>query len=143
MGALQSHATSNPNSIAQYATYKALTDGKTQECIDDMRNEFKKRRGYMMQTVDAMEYADYVMPGGAFYMMVDVSSAFGKTVDGKKIEGSLDFSDVLLDKKKVAAVPGVAFGADNYVRLSYATSMENIKEGLKRLDEFLCEVQEV
>ena len=143
MGALQSHATSNPNSIAQYATYKALTSGETQACIDDMRTEFKKRRGYMMETVGAMKYADYVEPGGAFYMMVDVSSAFGKTVNGKKIEGSLDFSDVLLDKKKVAAVPGVAFGADNYVRLSYATSLENIKEGLKRLDEFLGEVQEV
>ena len=142
MGAFQSHATSNPNSIAQYATFKALTDGRTQGCIDEMQAEFKKRRDYMMEAVGGMKYADYVMPGGAFYMMVDVSSAYGKQYDGKKIEGSLDFSDLLLEKKHVAAVPGVAFGADSYVRLSYATSMDNIKEGLKRLDGFLTEIQE-
>ena len=142
MGALQSHATSNPNSIAQYATLKALTDERTQGCIDEMHAAFKKRRDYMAETVDAMENADYVMPGGAFYMMVDVSSSYGKEYEGKKIEGSLDFSDVLLETKHVATVPGVAFGADNYIRLSYATSMENIKEGLKRLDEFLSKVQE-
>jgi len=141
MNALQSHATSNANSIAQFATYKALTDDKTQKCISDMRAEFKSRRNFMMETVDNMQYADFVKPGGAFYMMVDVSSAFGKTYEGVEITGSLSFSDVLLEKKYVATVPGVAFGADKYVRLSYATSMENIKEGLMRLDEFLVEVQ--
>ena len=142
MGALQSHATSNPNSIAQYATLAALTDERTEECVVYMRGEFKKRRDYMMETVGSMKYAGYVRPGGAFYLMVDVSSAYGRTYDGKKIEGSLDFSDVLLEKKHVATVPGEAFGADNYIRLSYATSIDNIKEGLKRLEEFLAEVQE-
>ncbi len=142
MGALQSHATSNPNSIAQYATYKALTDERTQGCIDSMREAFSKRRDYMMETVGNMKYADFVSPGGAFYMMVDVSAVYGEIFNGKKIEGSLDFSDVLLENKHVAAVPGVAFGADNYVRLSYATSMENIQEGLKRLDEFLTQIKE-
>ena len=142
MGALQSHATSNPNTIAQHATLAALTDERTASCIADMRAEFKKRRDYMMETVGNMKYAGYVRPGGAFYMMVDVSSAFGKTYGSAKIEGSLDFSDVLLEKAHVATVPGIAFGADNYVRLSYATSMENIIEGLGRLEEFLAEVQE-
>jgi aspartate aminotransferase len=140
MSALQSHATSNPNSIAQYATLAALTDAKTDECVSTMRAEFKKRREYMMETVNGMKHADYVTPGGAFYMMVDVSATYGSEYKGKKIEGSLDFSAVLLEQKHVAAVPGVAFGADNYVRLSYATSMENIVEGLKRIDEFLMEV---
>ncbi len=140
MSALQSHATSNPNTIAQYATLAALTDEKTEESVSAMRKQFKARREYMMETVSSMKYADFVKPGGAFYMMVDVSKVYGAEYNGKKIEGSLDFSGVLLEQKHVAAVPGVAFGADSYVRLSYATSMENIVEGLKRIDDFLNEI---
>ncbi|MCK5128973.1 MAG: pyridoxal phosphate-dependent aminotransferase [Clostridiales bacterium] len=142
MGALQSHATSNPNTIAQWATVAALTDNRTMQCSKDMNKAFKQRRNYMMETISEMKYADYVQPGGAFYMMVDVSAVFGKQYNGRQIQGSLDFSDVLLEEKYVATVPGIAFGADNYVRLSYATSMDNIKEGLMRLDTFLKEAME-
>jgi aspartate aminotransferase len=140
MGALQSHATSNPNTIAQFAALTALTDEKTKEYIEGMRIEFKSRRDYMTDYIDKMDTASYVQPGGAFYLMVDVLKAYGKTYNGKSINGSLDFTSVFLDEKHVASVPGIAFGADNYIRLSYATSLENIKTGLLRLNEFLTEI---
>ena len=142
MGALQSHATSNPNTIAQWAALSALTDPRTEKCIEDMRVEFKQRRDYMTETISKMKHVDYVQPGGAFYVMVDVSKIFGKSYLGKKIGGSLDFSAILLDEKYVATVPGIAFGADKYIRLSYATSLANIKQGLIRLEEFLTEIME-
>lgn len=140
MGALQSHATSNPNTIAQFAALSALTDEKTKEYIEGMRLEFKSRRDYMTATIDKMVNASYVQPGGAFYLMVDVSKTYGKHFNGKKINGSLDFTSIFLDEKHVASVPGIAFGADNYIRLSYANSLENIKVGLSRLEEFLTEI---
>ncbi len=140
MGALQSHATSNPNTIAQWAAVSALTDPKTETCIDNMKKEFKVRRDYMTNVIGNMKHAQYVKPGGAFYIMVDVSKAYGNKYKGKMIEGSLDFADILLDEKYVATVPGIAFGADKYIRLSYATSLENVKTGLNRLDEFMCDI---
>jgi aspartate aminotransferase len=140
MGALQSHATSNPNTIAQFATLAALTDEKTKEYIESMRLEFMSRRDYMTKAIDKMANASYVQPGGAFYLMVDVSKAYGKTFEGKSINGSLDFTSIFLEEKQVASVPGIAFGADNYIRLSYATSLDSIKAGLSRLDEFLTEI---
>ena len=142
MGAIQSHATSNPNTIAQWATLTALTDPKTKECVLDMNREFKIRRDYMTDALSNMKYTSYVKPGGAFYVMVDVSKAYGRSYKDNKIEGSLDFSTILLDEKYVATVPGIAFGSDKYIRLSYATSLENIKKGLNRLDEFLTEIME-
>ena len=76
-------------------------------------------------------------PNGAFYVMVDISKIFGKEYNGKVIKGSMDFSKAILDKEKVAVIPGIAFGNDNYIRLSYATSMENIEEGIRRIEKFI------
>lgn len=143
MGAMQSHVTSNPNTIAQYAALCALTDEKTNKCIDDMALEFKKRRDYMTDRVSSINNIYCVKPGGAFYMMVNISCTFGKRYKGSKIGSSLNFSNIFLDEKYVATVPGAVFGADEYIRMSYATSQENIKAGLKRLEEFLIEIMEV
>jgi aspartate aminotransferase len=143
MGALQSHATSNPNTLAQHASLCALTDDRTPKCIEDMRLAFKQRRDYMIDRINNMNNVSLVKPNGAFYMMVNISSVFGKSYNGKQINSSLDFADVLLDEKYVAVVPGIAFGADSYVRMSYATSKELIEKGLTRLDEFITEICEV
>lgn len=140
MGALQSHATSNPNTIAQYAALEALTGEKTNAYVEDMRLEFKRRRDYMINRVDKIKYIEYVKPKGAFYLMVNISSVYGQRYKGKKILGSLDFADVLLEEKHVAVIPGVAFGVDDYIRLSYATSVENIKKGMDKLEELITDL---
>ncbi|QEK11382.1 pyridoxal phosphate-dependent aminotransferase [Crassaminicella thermophila] len=130
---IQSHATSNPNTIAQYASIAALKGD--QGPIEEMIKAFVERRNYMVEKINTIDYLSCRMPEGAFYVMVNISKIIGKTFNGFTINNSMDFSEYLLDYAKVAVVPGVAFGADNYIRLSYATSLENIKEGLKRIEE--------
>jgi len=132
---IQSHYTSNPNSIAQYASYEALKGD--QEAIKHMINEFKSRRDYMVDKINNMKYISCIKPEGAFYVMINISKILDKKVDGKLIENSLIFSDLLLEKERVAVVPGSAFGVDNYIRLSYATSLNNIQLGLNRIEHFL------
>ena len=136
MSNIQSHATSNPNTIAQYASIEALSGDPAP--IEEMRLAFDERRKYMVKTIESIPQITCVEPKGAFYVMVDVSAFFGKTVEGNKIEGSIDFASVLLEKAMVSVIPGIAFGVDDYIRLSYATSMANIEEGLARLKRF-CE----
>ncbi|MDN5300410.1 MAG: aspartate aminotransferase [Clostridiales bacterium] len=138
MSNIQSHATSNPNTIAQYAGIEAL-DGN-QDTIETMRLAFDERRQYMMKTIAAMKGVTCVNPKGAFYVMMDVSSFYGKEVNGIRIENSMSFADALLETDRVAVIPGIAFGADQYVRLSYATSMANIVEGLKRIETFIGKI---
>jgi aspartate aminotransferase len=138
MSNIQSHTTSNPNSIAQYASLEALT-GK-QEDVKLMIKEFKKRRDFMVARVNSINNVSCIMPKGAFYVMVNISKILGNKIDGEVIKDSLDFARVLLEKEKVAVIPGAAFGVDEYVRLSYATSMENIKEGLNRIENFVKEI---
>ena len=104
--------------------------------IEEMRIAFEARKDYMVKTIQAIPNISCVEPKGAFYVMVDISYFKGKTIDGVKIEGSLDLAAVLIDKANIAVIPGIAFGVDDYVRLSYATSMENIEEGLRRLHDF-------
>ncbi len=133
----QSHATSNPNSIAQKASVEALTNPLRHETIAKMVKEFSDRRIYMVNKINQINNLSCNMPNGAFYVFVNISKTFGKECQGKIIQNSTDFSEVLLEKYEVAVVPGVAFGADEYIRLSYATSMENIKEGLDRLESFV------
>jgi aspartate aminotransferase len=135
MSNIQSHTTSNPNSIAQYASLEALTG--EQEDVKLMIKEFKRRRDFMVDRVNSIDKLSCIMPKGAFYVMVNISKILGTTIDGEVIKDSLDFSRVLLEKEKVAVIPGAAFGVDEYVRLSYATSMENIKEGLNRIENFV------
>ena len=135
MSNVQSHAASNPNSIAQAATIAAL-EGPQGE-IEMMRQTFAERRNYMVERINSIEGVSCIKPEGAFYVMMNISKLLGKEIQGKVINNSDDFAELLLEKAKVALVPGAGFGAEGYVRWSYATSMENIKKGLDRLEEFL------
>lgn len=137
MANLQSHASSNPNSIAQAATVAALSGGE--EEIAFMKAEFQKRRDYMVERINHIPGVSCRNPHGAFYVVMNISALKGKTLGGKLIQTSDDFADVLLEQARVALVPCSGFGADDFVRWSYATSMENIKEGLDRLERFLSE----
>lgn len=135
MTSIQSHMTSNVNSIAQYASIEALRNSV--ESIQLMKKEFDKRRIYMADRLNNIKGISYIVPKGAFYIMVNVSSTYGKEVNGNKIGDSMSFSRELLQKESVAVVPGIAFGLDDYIRLSYATSIENIKEGIDRIEKFI------
>jgi len=135
MSNVQSHATSNPNSIAQKAALAALEG--PQDIIDIMKAEFVKRRDYMVDRINSIKGLSCIKPNGAFYVMMNISKFIGTEIDGVKINGSDDFAELLLEKAKVALVPGSGFGTDIHVRLSYATSLENIKEGLNRIENFL------
>lgn len=131
MSNIQSHTTSNPCSISQYASVKGLLGDQSD--VEKMKEQFEKRRDYMVNTINSIKGISCRKPKGAFYIMVNISQLKGTTIKGNKIESSLDFAKVLLDEAKVAVIPGIGFGDDDYIRLSYATSMENIEEGLKRI----------
>jgi len=135
MSNLQDHSTSNPTSIAQAASVEALTG--SQDELKKMVTEFRRRRDYIVQRINSIQKLITVTPQGAFYCWVDVSGILGKELNGKKIKDSLELTDLLLSRAHVAVVPGCVFGDDNYVRLSYATSMENIIEGLNRIERFV------
>ncbi|WP_195264846.1 pyridoxal phosphate-dependent aminotransferase [Clostridium sp. 1001275B_160808_H3] len=135
MSSVQSHVTSNVNSISQYAAIEALNG--PQDSIKIMIKEFEKRRNYMIDRINKIDGLSIIRPKGAFYIMVCVERYFGKKINDKMINSSLDFSKSLLNEENVAVIPGIAFGLDNYIRLSYATSMEIIEEGLNRLDKYL------
>ena len=136
MSNFQSHATSNPNTIAQYATIEALNG--PEETLNEMIKAFKERRDFMVEKINSIENLSCLKPQGAFYVMVNISKLTGKTINGKVINNSIDFADYLLDDAKVAVVPGIGFGNDNYIRLSYATSLDNIKEGLNRIEKAIA-----
>ena len=123
---LQDHSSSNPSSISQEAALAALT--KEDSSVEDMKKEFEKRRDYMIERIGKMDNISCVKPDGAFYCFVDVSNVN---------KNSLELTDKLLDEAKVAVVPGEGFGAPGFIRLSFATSMENIKEGLDRIEKWL------
>jgi len=135
MSNIQSHTTSNPCSIAQYASVEGLLGD--QSCIEEMRKHFEERRNYMYETINSIKGLSCRKPNGAFYIMVNFSKLLGKTIRNYTINSSIDFANFLLEEGKVAVVPGIAFGDDRFIRLSYATSMENIKEGLKRIKELI------
>lgn len=135
INSIQSHVTSNINSISQYAAIEALSG--PQDSIKVMIKEFEKRRNYMIDRIGKIDGLSIIRPKGAFYIMVCIENYYGKEINGKVINSSLDFSKSLLDEEKVAVIPGIAFGLDNYIRLSYATSMEIIEEGLNRLEKYL------
>ena len=135
MSNIQSHTTSNPNSIAQYASVEALKGD--QDDVRKMVDQFKLRRDYMVERINTINNLSCIKPEGAFYVMVNISDVLNKSVSGTIIKDSLTFSELLLINEKVAVIPGIAFGADNFIRLSYATSMENIKNGLDRIARFV------
>lgn len=135
IASLQSHMSSNPNSIAQYATIEALNG--SQDCIKEMCVEFKKRRDYIYKREEQMPYIEALQPEGAFYLFVDVSGVYGKVFQGKEIKTAADLATMLLEEKFIAVVPCADFGMADYIRLSYANSMENIEEGMNRMEAFL------
>lgn len=135
MANIQSHASSNPNSIAQEATIAALTGGD--EEILRMKRHFHKRRDFMVEMINSIDGVSCTMPHGAFYIMMNISQLKGKTLYGKVIASADDFAELFLSVAKVAVVPGTGFEAEDFVRWSYATSMDNIVEGLERLKKFL------
>ena len=139
MGSVQSHETSNPNSIAQFASIEALNG--PQDDVEKMRLEFDKRRKYMIERIDEMPYISMPNPLGAFYAFVDLSELVGKKYNDQVINNAADVANILLDDYHTAIVPCQDFGCPNHMRLSYATSLEIITEGLNRIDKFLKELK--
>ncbi len=137
--AFQSHTTSNPNTMAQYASEKALTTENT--TVAEMKQAFDKRRQALVDLINKIDMLSCHTPSGAFYLLMNITKTFGKSYNGETITSSLDFARILLDSKKVAVVPGSAFGAEGFVRMSYADSIANITEGIKRIDTFTHELK--
>lgn len=135
MSSMQSHTTSNPNSIAQYAAMEALNGDKTS--VKEMVDEFKKRRDYIVEKINYTDMLSCKKPDGAFYIMINISKMLGKVIEGNKINNSIDFSNVLLNKARVAVIPGDGFGVSEFIRISYAASMDNVKEGIRRIVKFV------
>ncbi len=139
MSNVQSHATSNPNSIAQCAAIAALMG--PDEPAKEMARAFEARRNYMVERINSIEGVSCIKPDGAFYVMMNISKLIGREINGVKITGSDTFAEQFLDVEKVAVVPGKSFGSDIHTRWSYATSMENIKMGLDRLEKFISKLK--
>jgi len=135
MNNIQSQSTSNPTSIAQKASVEALAG--PQDEVGKMVSAFAQRRNYIVDRLNKISGVSCYKPAGAFYVFPNFSSYYGKSYQGKKIENSTHLADFFLDIARVAVVPGVEFGADPFERLSYATSMEDIREGLNRIEEAL------
>ncbi len=133
MANIQSQSTSNPCSISQKAALEALRG--PQDFIGTMNVEFDKRRKYMVERLNRIQGISCLLPVGAFYAFPNVAKLYGKSIQGKTIKNSSDLATYLLEEAKVALVSGDAFGADRYLRLSYATSMENIQKGLDRIEK--------
>ncbi len=130
-----SHCTGSPCAISQKAALEALT--ASQESVETMRRAFERRRDYMVERMNQIEGVSCIKPHGAFYVMMNIEKLIGKELHGTVIHNADDFGNLFLKYGKVAVVPGTSFNAPNFVRWSYATSIDNIKEGLNRLERFL------
>lgn len=135
MSRIQSHSTSNPTSIAQIGALSALSS--SQEAVEEMRRAFEERRNVICQRFDDIDGVTYAKPQGAFYIFPDVSAHYGRNINGKTINGSVDMTAYLLDNARVGVIPGSASGADDHLRLSFATSLEEINSGLDRIKQAL------
>lgn len=135
MSNIQSHATSNPTTMCQHASIEAIKGDQNQ--VELMVKEFDKRRIAMVDMINSIPGMSCVKPKGAFYVMANISKLKGQKIGEVVIEDSAHLCQVLLDKAQVACVPGSGFGDDDFIRLSYATSMDNIVEGLKRIKSIL------
>jgi aspartate aminotransferase len=135
MNNIQSQSTSNPTSISQKASVEALIG--SQDEVKKMVSAFAQRRNYIVDRLNELHGVSCYKPVGAFYVFPNFSYYYGKAYQGKKIANSTALADYFLDVAKVAVVPGVEFGADPFERLSYATSMEDIRKGLDRIEEAL------
>ena len=138
MANIQGQSTSNPTSIAQWAAVSAYAS--PQDLITQRTAEFEKRKNYIVDRLNSIPGIKCVSPKGAFYAFPNVSACYGKSFNGKAVNSSLDFTGFLLDEAKVAVVPGDSFGADSNVRISFATSMENIVKGMDRIEEAVAKL---
>ena len=139
MAQMQGHVTSNPTSIAQYAAVAGYQKGEP--FVQKMKREFAKRSQYLYSALDKMPHLKCHRPEGAFYAFPNVAKLFGKSYEGHKITDSVKLCDLLLTRAHIAAVPGDAFGSNQNIRFSYATSMRNLAEGMNRLSKFLKNVR--
>lgn len=130
-----SHSTSSPCAVSQKAALAGLT--APQDKVYEMREAFEARRNYMVERMNAIEGVSCIKPEGAFYVMMNIEKLLGRTIDGVTIRSGNDFATTFLKGGLVAVVPGEGFEAPGFVRWSYAASMENIQEGLDRLERFL------
>ena len=137
MRRIMSHETTNPVSFAQAGALAAYTDPQAPAAVVAMRQEFEKRGAHMAKRLNAIDGVQCVRPTGAFYCFPDVSAHFGRTLSGVDVADSMSFAAAALDQAEIAVVPGGAFGDDHCVRLSFATSMEQIDKGLDRLVKLL------
>lgn len=139
MGSVQSHQTSNPNSIAQKAAVEALNG--PQDSVSQMNEEFNKRRQYVYERICNMPFVSTIKPMGAFYVFVDASEVLSKTHKGETVGTVAKMADILINEYNTAVVPCADFGFDDHLRLSYAISMEQIEKGLDRIEKFLKELK--
>lgn len=139
MSSVQSHATSNPNSIAQKATEEALLG--PQDTVETMRKEFDARRKYMYSRVIKMPHVSCLEPQGAFYVFVDATEACEMSYKGQKVETAANLAKILIEDYNTAVIPCEDFAADGHFRLSYAISMEQIEKGLDRIEAFLTALE--
>lgn len=130
---LQSQVTSNINSITQWAVVAALNG--PQDFLKEWVGEFKRRRDFILESLNSISGVHCFKPQGAFYVFPNISELLGRRAQGRTLDSDMEFCNYLLEKAKVACVPGSPFGAPGFMRLSYATSMENIEKGLERIRE--------
>ena len=135
----QSQATSAPNTAAQHAAAVALT--MPQDCVEEMRRAFEQRRDRLVELINAIPGLSCRKPHGAFYVMMNIRGITGKRCHGTELTGSTAIAEALLEHAHVAVVPGAAFLDEGFCRISYATSMENIEEGLRRIAAFVKELE--
>lgn len=134
---MQSHMTSNPNTIAQYASTFAYEHDEGANFLVEMKSSFMRRRELIMKKLDSIKDLSYVKPDGAFYVLVNIKNIIGKSSDGTVIDSAHKFAEILLDRADVTVIPCESFGADGYIRLSYAISDEDIIKGLDRIKAFI------
>lgn len=139
MGSLQSHATSNPATISQWAAVAALSG--PQDVLREMVTEYAWRREYVYERVKAMPHLVADRPEGAFYIFPNIAQLVGKTIGDTVISGGLDLAGILLEEAGVAVVPGEAFGSPQNIRISYATSRENLKKGFDLIEDLVSQAR--
>ncbi|HAB54218.1 MAG TPA: aspartate aminotransferase, partial [Ignavibacteriales bacterium] len=132
---IQDHTTSGANSVAQKAGVEALKGN--QDSVTMMVREFDKRRKYIVERLNKIKGISCLLPQGAFYAFPKVSDLYMKKISGQSVTNSFELVNLLLEKAYVAFVPGAPFGSDEYIRISYATSMKNIEKGIDRFEKFL------
>ena len=135
---IQSQSTSNPASMAQAAALEAISG--PQDEVARMVREFKRRRDVIVARLDALQGIRCLKPHGAFYVFPNISSLLGRTVNGKKLASPCDFADYLLEEAKVAVIPGEDFGSREHIRFSYATALEDIEKGCKRIADAVAKL---